>query len=114
MTSCADRYDKSFYGVYSYDNGFNVIHSKINFYSTNKYSIYSSSCLDNQNDTGSFVLNMDTIYFNSIKICNGTNAIDNPCRTLTGKKFIYKNDKIYYINNHMIPVDTFCWTKNIK
>jgi len=93
----------------------NISFSRINFYPDNTYSIYASSCLTREHDSGSFVLSTDTIYFTSFNADKlDTNNLDHR-RTMTGEKLVYQKGKIYFLNHRTITVDTtMCWTKDTK
>jgi hypothetical protein len=111
FSRCTNHYEKNFYGTYIINDSVHIFFSKLTFYPENTYSFYSSSCLSSNHDTGSFVVYKDTICFTSFDLIKRDT---NLARSLTGKKFIYQKDKIYYFNSkafpdHRIHTDTTCW-----
>lgn len=116
--SCTNHYEKEFYGTYTVNDTVNILFSKITFYPQNTYSFRWSSCLNSNRDSGSFVLDKDTIYFTS---CNKERDKSDAekhrhyNKTLTGEKLIYQRDKIAYIHNRpndSIVNDTIYWKKD--
>jgi hypothetical protein len=116
LTGCNSNYGDDFYGTYLH-NEFEV-DSKLIFYKQNTYSFNSFGTMRNC-DSGSVLLHDDTLYFTSFYKKRDELDIENNNhhrRTLTGTKFIHRNDKIYYIRCTEYPdkhkiCDTTIWIK---
>lgn len=116
LAGCDKNYGDEFYGTYSHDEFEGA--SKLVFYKQNTYSFNFFGPMRNY-DSGMVVLRNDTLYFTScykkrdeLDIKNNSHSR----RTLTGCKFTYHNDKIYYTNCIGYPdkygaCDTTIWKK---
>ncbi len=117
LAGCNNNYGDGFYGIYT-DDRFEG-YSRLTFYRQNTYSFNFYGPMINH-DSGTVVLRDDTLYFTSFYKKRDELDIKNNNhyrRTLTGHKFTFRKDRIYYIGCHTLPdknkvCDTLTWKKD--
>lgn len=131
-TNCKSKINEQLIGKYVRKIDSSHLYSELILNHDQKYKFLASSCFYLNKDSGTFIVDNDTIIFQSFDTEREEKIKKNLSiqKSLSGEHFIIQKDKLIYIrrikghrhllkndnlnNSHNMSIDTLYWIKEVK